>query len=61
MKKIVAFVALAAAASHAAYPERWVFWNQHIETPEQCAAFSNVVDQAAACGCTAFWRTSRRW
>ena len=24
MKKIVAFVALAAAASHAAYPERWV-------------------------------------
>ena len=53
MKKIVAFVALAAAASHAAYPERWVFWNQHIETPEQCAAFSNLVDRAAACGCTA--------
>ena len=53
MKKIIAFVALAAVAAHAAYPERWAFWNRHIETPEQCAAFSNLVDQAAACGCTA--------
>ena len=47
----VAGVCVAAGAG--TYPERWVFWTQHIETPEQCAAFSNMVDRAAACGCTA--------
>ncbi len=45
MKKIavVASVALAGAALAGEYPERWANWTKHIETPEQCAAFSNLV------------------
>ncbi len=56
MRKIIAAaVAACAIGTHAGsgYPERWAFWNRHIETPEQCAGFSNLVEQAAKCGCTA--------
>ena len=31
-------------------PEKWVFWNRHLDTPELSAAFSNVVSRAAALG-----------
>ena len=54
MRRIaMAAIAAVALAARGEYPERWALWTKHIETPEQCAAFSNLVEQAAACGCTA--------
>ena len=50
---LAAVLAFAGMADAGEYPERWAFWNRHIETPEQCAGFSNLVEQAARCGCTA--------
>lgn len=31
-------------------PEKWVFWNQHLDKPELSASFSNVVSRAARSG-----------
>lgn len=57
MRRVLAALALSAVLSADAnageYPERWAFWHAHIETPAECAAFSNMVVQAAKDGCTA--------
>ena len=51
MRKLVFFVvAVAAGSLSAGMPEKWFFWNQHLETDRQMSDFSNAVARASAAG-----------
>lgn len=51
MRKLVFFVvAVAAGSLSAGVPEKWFFWNQHLETDRQMSDFSNAVARASAAG-----------